>query len=139
MMESFFKIKTFKSLKKVTESFSNGKNFKGPKKVMEFFFGIKNVKATMLPFFSIKNFESSKAVMEFFLSFKSFKNRKKMTESFCSGHASLGFHMMHKFPGTALDYIGTTFEQHFFDYHSILISMKKDVEHISVNTERAHK
>ena len=52
------------------------------------------------PFFSIKNFKSRKAVVELFLSFKSFKRRKKMAESFFSGHASLSFHMMHKFPGT---------------------------------------
>ena len=44
---------------------------------------------------------------------------------------------MHKFPGTTFDYIGTTFEQNFFDCNNILISMKKDLEHISVNTVRA--
>ena len=42
--------------------------------------------------------KSLKAVMEFFPSFKSFKSRKKVTESFFSGHASLSFQMMHKFP-----------------------------------------
>ena len=76
-------------------------------------------------------------MLEFFLSFKSFKSRKKVTESFFSGQASLSFHMMHKFPGTTFDYIGATFEEHFFDYNNILIPMKKDVEHISVNTVRA--
>ena len=76
-------------------------------------------------------------MMEFFLSFKSFKNRKKLTESFLSGHTSLSFHMAHKFPGATFDYIGTTFEQHFFDYNNILISMKKKVEHISVNNVKA--
>ena len=43
--------------------------------------------------------KSRKAVMEFFLSFKSFKSRKKVTNSFFIGHASLSFHLMHKFPG----------------------------------------
>ena len=38
--------------------------------------------------------------MEFFLSFSCFKSRKKVTEFFFSGHASLSFHMMHRFPGT---------------------------------------
>ena len=82
------------------ESFFHVKNFKSPKKVMESFFGIKSFKTVMVPFFDIKNFKSSKAVVEFFLSFKSFKNRKKVTESVFSGHASLSFHMTHKFPGT---------------------------------------
>ena len=67
---------------------------------MECFFNGKNVKIVMVSFFGIKNFKSRKAVLEFFLSFKSFKSRKKVTESFFSGHASLSFHMMHKFPGT---------------------------------------
>ena len=40
--------------------------------------------------------------MEFILSFKSFKSRKKVTDSFSSGHATLGFHMMHKFPNKFL-------------------------------------
>ena len=44
---------------------------------------------------------------------------------------------MHKYSGTTFDYIGTTFEQHFFDYNDILISIKEDVEHIAVNTVRA--
>ena len=75
-------------------------------------------------------------MLEFFLSFKSFKSHKKVTESFFKGDTLLSFHMMHKFPGTTSDYIGTTFEQHFFGYNNILISMNKDVEHISVNTVR---
>ena len=37
---------------------------------------------------------------EFYSSFKSFKSRKKVTKSFFSGHTSLSFHMMQKFPGT---------------------------------------
>ena len=53
-----------------------------------------------------------------------------MAESFFSGHASLSFYKMHKIPETTFDYIGTTFKQTFFDYKHILISMKKDVEHI---------
>ena len=56
------------------------------------------------PFFSIKNFKSRKAMVEFSLSLKSFKSCKKVTKCFFSGrkglHASLSFHMMHKFPGT---------------------------------------
>ena len=54
MMESIFKIKTFKSLKEVMESFFNIKNFKSHKKVMESFFGIKNFKTVMVSFSSIK-------------------------------------------------------------------------------------
>ena len=67
VMESLFKMNTFKSLKEVMESFFNIKNFKNRKKVMQ-------------PHFSIKNFTSPKALMEFFLSFRSFKSRKKMTD-----------------------------------------------------------
>ena len=48
-MESFFKIKTFKSLKEVMESFFNVENFKSPRK--ESFFGIKNFETAMVPFF----------------------------------------------------------------------------------------
>ena len=65
------------------------------------------------PFFNIKNFRSRKTVMEFFLSFKIFKSRKKLIESFFNGLTSLSFRMMHKFPGTTFDYIGTTLEQNF--------------------------
>ena len=79
-MESFFRIKTFKSLKEVMESFFNGKNFKGPKKVTG-------------SFSTIKNLKSRKAVIELILNFKSFKSRKKLTESFFTGHASLSFHI----------------------------------------------
>ena len=85
LMESFFKIKTFKILKEVMECFFNGN--KSPKKMM-------------VSFFSIKNFKNRKAVVEFFYSFKSFKSRKKLTESFFRGNASLSFHTMRKFPGT---------------------------------------
>ena len=54
----------------------------------------------LLPPSSILNrVKSRKAVMEFFLSFKSFKSRKKVTNSFFIGHASLSFHLMHKFSG----------------------------------------
>ena len=124
-MESFFGIKNFKSRKEVmTESFFSINNFKSRKRVTE-------------SFSSIKNFESHKAVMEFFLSFKSFKSRKKVTKSFFSGHTSLNFHIMHTFPGTIFF---CHFPLNFFEYNNILISMKKDAEHISVNTVRAtHK
>ena len=71
--------------------------------------------------------------MEFLLSFKSFKNRKKLSESFLSGHASLSFHMMYKFPGTTF----SQFPLNFFDFNNILISMKKNVEHALVNTVKA--
>ena len=84
MVKFFFGIKNFKT---VIESFFSINNFKNCKKVTE-------------AFFSIKNFKSRKAAMESFLSFRSFKSRKKVTESFFSDHASLSFHMMHKFPGT---------------------------------------
>ena len=83
-------------------SFFSTNNFKSHKKVMESFFSINNfrvIRKWWSPFFSIKNFKSRKAVMKFFLSFGSFKSRKEMTDSFFSGHASLSFHMMHKFPG----------------------------------------
>ena len=93
-------LKNFKSHKNAMKSFFKIKTFKSHKKVMESFFGIKNFKTAMVSFFSIENFKSRKAVMEFFLSFRSFKSRKEVTESFFSGHASLRFHMMHKFPGT---------------------------------------
>ena len=64
-------------------------------------------------------------------------NRKKVTESFFCGQTSLSFHMTQTFPRKTFHYIGTTFEQHFFGHNNILISMKKDVEHTSVNTVRA--
>ena len=41
VMESFFRIKTFKSLKEVMESFFNIKNFKSRKQVMHPYFSIK--------------------------------------------------------------------------------------------------
>ena len=59
-MESFFKIKTFKSLKKVLEFFSNIKNFKSRRKVMQHCFSIKIFKAVTVSFFSIKNCKSRK-------------------------------------------------------------------------------
>ena len=79
LTESFFNIKTFKSLKEVMELFLNVKNFKSPKQVMKSFFGIKNFKTVMASFFRIKNFKSRKAVVEFSFSFKSFKSRQKVT------------------------------------------------------------
>ena len=78
--------------------------------MMESFFGIKNFTAVMVSFFS------------------------RVTKSLFSGQASLTFHMMHKFPGTTF----FQFSLNFFDYNNILIFMKKDVEHISVNTVRAN-
>ena len=50
MAESFFKIKTFKSLKEVMEPFLNVKNFKCPKKAMESLFGIKNLESNVVFF-----------------------------------------------------------------------------------------
>ena len=44
MTESFFKIKTFKSLKEVIEPILNVRNFKSPKKVMESFFVLKTLR-----------------------------------------------------------------------------------------------
>ena len=63
--ESFFKIKTFKTLKEVMESFLNVKNSKSTKKVMESFFGIKNFKIVIVSFFGIKNFKSRKKATEY--------------------------------------------------------------------------
>ena len=57
-----------------------------------------------------------------------------MTESFFSGYPSSSFHMMHKCPGSTFTLSVPT---EFFDYDNILISMKKDAEHILVNTVRA--
>ena len=71
-------------------------------------------------FFIIKSSKSHKAVMELFLSF------------------SLSFHMMHKFPGAIFSlWVPTEFPSlTIFLCVSSLISMKKDAEHISVNTAR---
>ena len=66
-------------------SFYSIKNFRRRKKVMDSFFSIKNVK-------------SCKVVVEFFLVLKALRAVKKVTDSFFSGHASLSFHMMLKFP-----------------------------------------
>ena len=82
--------------------------------------------------------------MEFFLSFRSFEGRKKVAEPFISGLASLSFHMKHRFPGTIISLsVPTEFLWQYIslvDYTllwlCILISTKKDVEHISVNTIR---
>ena len=117
-MEFLFNVKNLKNHNKVMVSFFSFKDFKSREKVTE-------------SFFSIKSFKIRKAVMEFFLSFKSFQSRKKVTESFFSGHASLFFHKMHKLPGTIFSLSVATA---FFYYNNILISMKKDPEHISVNT-----
>ena len=69
MIELFFEIETFKSLKEVMESFSNIKNFRSRKKVMQ-------------PFFSIKNFKSHKKVMGCFFNIKNFKRRKNVLQPF---------------------------------------------------------
>ena len=45
----------------------------------------------------------------------------------------LSFHMMIKFSGTTFS---LSVPMNFFDYNNILISMKKGIEHISVNTVR---
>ena len=54
MTESFFKSKTFKSLKEVIEPFLGVRNFKSPKEVMESFFGIKNIKTVWCLFSGLK-------------------------------------------------------------------------------------
>ena len=96
---------------------------------------LKVVRKWRIPFFSIKNVNFRKAVMEFFLSFRSFKSGKKVTESFFSGHTSLSFHMMQKFQGTIFSLsVPTDFFYYTFFWVCILISVKKDAEHISVNT-----
>ena len=83
-MQPFFSINDFKSHKKVTE----------------FFTVLKTFKTVMVFSFDIKKLKRRKKVMEFFFSINNFKSRKKVTESFFSGHASLTFHVMHRFPGT---------------------------------------
>ena len=67
---------------------------------MESFFGIKNFKKVMVSFSRIKNFKSRKKVTESFFSIKNFKSRKTVVEFSFSGHASVSFHMMYKFPET---------------------------------------
>ena len=72
-------------------------------------------------------------MVEFFLSFKNFKSHKS--------RVLFQWPRFIKFSYDATNFL----EQHFlcqfplnfFDYNNILISMKKDVEHISVNTVRA--
>ena len=127
-MESFFKIKAFKSLEEVIVFFFNIKNIKSRKKVMQ-------------PL----NFKSHKKAMESFFGIKNFENRKKVTESFFSDYASLSFYTMHKFPGTIFFSVSSywiSLTMHVFLWLNtsltiflwpyILISMKKDAEHISV-------
>ena len=75
--------------------------------------------------------ESRKIVMNIFLGFKSFTSRKRVPESFFSGHASLSSHMMQNFLKQCFL---CHFLLNFFDFNNILISMKEDAVHISVNT-----
>ena len=85
----------------------------------------------MESFFNIKIFKSRKKMMQRFFSMNNFKSHKKVTESFSSGHAQV--------------WRSNFLEQCFlcqyplniFDYNNILVSMKKDSVHISVNTVRA--
>ena len=49
-----------------------------------------------------------------------------------SGHASLSFHMIHKFPGTIFS--ASSYWISLISCNNILISIKKDAEHISVGT-----
>ena len=85
------------------------------------------------PFFSIKNFKSGKAVVEFPLSFKNFKSCQKVT-------VRVLFQWSRLIKVSYDDQISRnnifSVSLNFFDYN-ILISMKKVVEHISVNTLRA--
>ena len=60
MTESFFKIKTFKSLKEVMEPFLNVKNFTSLKKVIESFFGIKNFNTVMVSFSGLKTLRAAR-------------------------------------------------------------------------------
>ena len=117
------------------------KNFKSHKKVIASFFSINNFKVVrkwQSPFFSIKNFRSCKAVMELFLSFRSFKSCKEVTELFFSDHAFLSFiwcinfleqYFLCQFPLNFFDY--TFLSLTVFLWLYILISMKKDADHIS--------
>ena len=128
----FSKLKTLRVVRKRSSPFSALINWKVRKKWRS-------------PFLSIINFKSHKAVMEFFLRFRRFMSRKNVTEFFFSGNASLNFHMMHKFPGaifflsvpTEFLWLNISFLDYTFLWLYILISMKKDREHVSVNTVRA--
>ena len=140
-----FSMLNFKSRKKVIQPFFSIKIFKIHKKVMRSFLAlitVKVVRKLLSPFLSIKNFKNRQAVMVFFLRFRSFKRREKVTESFSNNHASLSFHMMHKIPGTIFSLLVSpeflwffSLTKHSFTIH--FISMKKDLEHISVNIVRA--
>ena len=79
MKESFFKIKTFKSLKEVMEPFFGIKNFKTVIVSFSVLKTVRVVRKQWSPFFSIKNFKGRKVVVEFSLSFKTFKSRQKVT------------------------------------------------------------
>ena len=101
--------------------------------VMEPFFKIKSLRVSRKwwsPFFSIENLKKShKAVVEFSLSFEGFKSHNKKTNSFFIGHAQ----------NKAKIFL-TTFSLSLsteFVYYSNIFTMKKDVEHISVNNVRA--
>ena len=122
VMESFFNIKNFKShkwwslfsilktLRVVRKSSSPSsvlKTFRVLRKSCSPFSALLTLKVGRKwrsPFFSIRIFKSHKAAMEFFLSFRRFKGRKKVTKVFFSGHASLSFYMIHKFPGTIFSF-----------------------------------
>ena len=140
-----FSMLNFKSRKKVIQPFFSIKIFKIHKKVMRSFLALITVKVVRKwrsPYFIIKHFKSRQAAMKFFLSFRSFKSREKVTESFFSNHASLSFHMMHKF---LEQYFLCQFPLNFFYFFLWLnisftihfIFMKKDAEHILVNIVRA--
>ena len=111
-----FSMLNFKSPKNVMQPLLSFKIFKIHKKVMRSFLALITVKVVRKwrsLFFSIKNFNSGQAVMEFFLRFRSFKSREKVTKSFFSNHASLSFHIMHKFPGIIFL---CQFRLNFFDF-----------------------
>ena len=82
----------------------------------------------MESFFGIKNFKSRRSDGVFFSILNPLWVVRQWSTPL-SGHASLSFSMIHKFPGTKF-----SLSVNFFDYNNILISMKKDAEHISVNT-----
>ena len=83
------------------ELFLNVKTFKGPKQVMKSFFGIKNCKTVMAYFSELKTLRVVRQWLSFLSILKALRAiRSNRNSFFFSGHASLSFHIMIKFPGT---------------------------------------
>ena len=132
LIESLFKIKTFKSLKEVMVSFFKIKNFKSRKKVCSPFSVLKSLRV-------IRKWwnPSSKAVMEFYWvleALSAVRNRPSKWQLFMklSYDAKISWNNIFS---VSSHWISLTI--HFFLWLYILISRKKDADHISVNTVRA--